>query len=105
MVVKGEKLGSRVPDWSIDVLWIRTGALFRRSNAIHPTLLSQHERLPRMTCHEHVCVMCIRFLLQGILRFESPRLTYMSNCFSCGCQDVVNLLDWWINGSCLAGHS
>jgi hypothetical protein len=40
------------------------------SSRIHPTLLRQRERLPHMTCHERVCVMCIRFLLQDVYRFE-----------------------------------
>jgi hypothetical protein len=39
---------------------------------------------------EGVCVMCIRFALQGVHRFESPRLSGMSNCFSCDCHQVVN---------------
>jgi hypothetical protein len=35
-----------------------------------------------------VCDMLIRFPLQGVHRFESPRLLNMSNHLSCGCQHV-----------------
>jgi hypothetical protein len=51
MIVLGEKLG-RVPratqlGWEVELR-----ALFLRSSTSHPTLLGQHERLPRMeTAH------------------------------------------------------
>jgi hypothetical protein len=54
-----------------------------------------------MTCHERVCVMCIRFLLQDVQQFKSSRLSNMSNLLSCGRQDVVNYWNddyWWFNG-------
>jgi hypothetical protein len=36
-----------------------------------------------------VRVMCIRFVLQGVNQFESPRLLDMSNSLSCGSQHLV----------------
>jgi hypothetical protein len=54
------------------VLGIVMGELFLRSSRIHPTLLGQRERLPCIACHERVYVVCIRFLLQDVHRFESP---------------------------------
>jgi hypothetical protein len=46
---------------------------------ISPTLLGQRERLLRTTCLERVCIMCIRFLLHDVYRFESSQLSDMSN--------------------------
>jgi hypothetical protein len=59
-------------DQLICVLGIVMGELFLRSSRIHPTLLGQRERLPCIACHERVYVVCIRFLLQDVHRFESP---------------------------------
>jgi hypothetical protein len=50
-------------------------ALFLGNSRIYPTLLSQCERLSRMACHERVHVVCIKFLLQNVHRFESARLS------------------------------
>jgi hypothetical protein len=54
-------------DWSTDVLGIVTRDLFLRSSRIHSTLLCQRERLLHTVCHEHVYVVCIRFLMQNML--------------------------------------
>jgi hypothetical protein len=40
-----------------------------------------------------VCVMSIRFFLLCVHRFESPWLSGMSNCLSCGSQHVDNLIE------------
>jgi hypothetical protein len=57
------------------------GNTFSWEQSIYPTLLGQRERLPRMGTvrrkrmwigAKSVRVMCIRFLLQGVHRFESP---------------------------------
>jgi hypothetical protein len=48
MAVGGEKLGGGPADRSAGVLRIVTGALFLRSSRVHPTLLDQCQRLPRM---------------------------------------------------------
>jgi hypothetical protein len=53
-------------DRSVDGLGIMTGDLFLRSSRIYSILLSQHERLSRTSCREHICVVCIRFLLQDV---------------------------------------
>jgi hypothetical protein len=83
MAVRGEKLGDRHADRSASVLGIVLGSLFLRSSKIRLTLLSQRERLPhtgtaRRKCTSGVCgptqgecVVCIRFPLQGVHRFES----------------------------------
>jgi hypothetical protein len=39
-----------------------------------------------------VCVVCIKFVLQGVHQFESPRLSDMSNCFSCDHHHIDNYL-------------
>jgi hypothetical protein len=70
----------------------RVGSTFSREQCIHPTLLTTHERLPRMgTAHSkhtlgvrglvwEVYVSCWSgFPLQGVYRFESPRHSDMSN--------------------------
>jgi hypothetical protein len=72
-------------DWSSDLLGIMMGDFFLGNSRIRPTLLGQHERLPHTAYHEHVCFMCIRFLLYDVYQFESPQLTDMSNRLSCGC--------------------
>jgi hypothetical protein len=48
-----------------------------------------------MACHERIRVVCIRFLLQNVHRFESPQLSDMSNHLSYGRQHVVN---YWNDG-------
>jgi hypothetical protein len=53
-------------DRSADVLGMLMGAIFIRSSRIRPTLLDHRDRLPCMACHEHVRIMCIRFLLQDV---------------------------------------
>jgi hypothetical protein len=92
MVVLEEKLGDGPMDWSTDVLGIVLGAPFLRSSRVHPTLLMATERLPGMYSarRKHTCgicgltrevyVSCVSgFPLQGAHRFESPRLSDMSN--------------------------
>jgi hypothetical protein len=63
------------------------GSTFSQEQLIYPTLLGQRERLPRTGTVRRkrtwigarsVRVMCIRFPLQGVHRFESPRLSDMS---------------------------
>jgi hypothetical protein len=79
-------------DRSPGVLWIVSGALFLRSSEIYPNLSAPHERLPRTgtarrkrTSGVHglaweAYVSCWSdFLLQGVYRFESPRLSNMSS--------------------------
>jgi hypothetical protein len=44
---------------------------FLGSSGIRPTLLGQHKMLMCTACHERIRVMCIRFHLQDIHRFES----------------------------------
>jgi hypothetical protein len=91
MVVLGEKPGDRLADWSADMLEIVLGALFLGSSRVRPTLLMASERLPRMWIahRKHTCVIrgltreayvsCVSdFPLQGVHRFESPRLSDMS---------------------------
>jgi hypothetical protein len=92
MVVLGEKLGGKPVDWSADVLGIVLGALFLWSSRVRPTLLMASERLShtwtackKCTCGvcglaQEVYVPCVSgFLLLGVHRFESPRLSDMSN--------------------------
>jgi hypothetical protein len=99
----GEKLGGGHANRSADVLGIMSRVLFLGSSRICPTLLSQRERLPCTgTAHKKrtsgVCglawkayVACVSgFPLQGVHRFESPRLSDMSNRLSCGRQHIVN---------------
>jgi hypothetical protein len=51
-----------------------------------------------------VCVMCIRFPVQGVHQFKSPRLSDMSNRLSCGSQHIrglftcISTLDWLSSG-------
>jgi hypothetical protein len=40
-----------------------------------------------------VHVVCIKFSLQGVHRFKSPRLSGMTNHLSCGRQHVDNLME------------
>jgi hypothetical protein len=77
-------------DQSFSVLWIGKGTLFLMSNRIHPILLSQRERLTYTACHEHICVICIRFLLLDVHRFESSRLLDMNNHLSYDSQHVIS---------------
>jgi hypothetical protein len=53
-------------NWSADGLGIISGALFLGSSG--PTQLHWHlhERLLRMSCHEHIRVVCIKFLQQDV---------------------------------------
>jgi hypothetical protein len=46
-----------------------------------------------MSCHERIHVVCTKFLLQDVHRFESLRLSDMSNRLSCDIQYIVNLLE------------
>jgi hypothetical protein len=79
-------------DQSAGVLWIVSGALFLGSSGICPNQSVPHERLPRTGTarRKHtlgVCGLaweayvpcCSGFPLQGVHRFESPRLSDMSN--------------------------
>jgi hypothetical protein len=80
-------------DRSAGVLWIVSGALFLRSSGICPNLSAPHERLPRTGTARKKRMQGVRglaweayvscwldFSLQGVHRFESPRLSNMSNC-------------------------
>jgi hypothetical protein len=77
---------------SANVLWIVSGALFLGSSGICLILSASHERLPRTGTARRkrtsgirglaweVYVLCWSgFPLQGVHRFESPRLLDMSN--------------------------
>jgi hypothetical protein len=79
-------------DWSAGVLWIVSRALFLGSSGICPNLSVPRERLPHMgTAHRkrtpgvrglawEAYVSCwSAFPLQRVHRFESPRLSDMSN--------------------------
>jgi hypothetical protein len=94
MVVLGEKLGGGPTDHSAG-LGIVSRALFLGSSRVCSTLLMACERLPhtwiaRMKHTWGVCglaweayISCVSgFPLQGVHRFESPRLSDMSNRFS-----------------------
>jgi hypothetical protein len=89
MVVLGEKLGGEPVDWSSGVLGIVSGALFLGSSRVRPTLLIASKWLSRTwTAHrKRTCdvrglgreayVSCVSgFTLQGVHRFELPRLGY-----------------------------
>jgi hypothetical protein len=91
MAVLGEKLGGGPADHSAG-LGVMSGALFLGSNRVHPTLLLAYERLPctgtahrKRTSGVHglaweAYVSCwLGFPLQGVHRFELPRLSDMSN--------------------------
>jgi hypothetical protein len=92
MDVRREKLSGGHVDQSAGVLGIVTGALFLRSSRIRPTSLTQRQRLPCMgtarmkhmggvrgLLMKSIHVVLIKFPLQGVHRFESPRLLDMSN--------------------------
>jgi hypothetical protein len=79
-------------DQPAGVLWIVLGALFLGSSGIRPNLLMTRERLPRMGTTNRKRMSDIHglvwegyvscqsgFPLQGVHRFESPRLSDMSN--------------------------
>jgi hypothetical protein len=100
MDVLGGKLDGRPADHSAE-LGV-SGALFLKSGRVHPTLVMASERLPRTwtarrkrTCGvrglvREAYVSCVSgFPLQGVHRFDSPRLSDMSNHLFCGCQHVV----------------
>jgi hypothetical protein len=91
MAVLGEKLGGRPVDHSA-MLGVVSGALFLRSSRVRPTLLVACKRLPRTGTTRRKRTLGIRglvweayvsywsgFLLQGVHRFESLRLSDMSN--------------------------
>jgi hypothetical protein len=52
------------------------------------TAWDTYGRGPYADWAQDVCGVLIRFLLQGVHRFESPWLSNMSNRLSCGCQHV-----------------
>jgi hypothetical protein len=101
MVVLEEKL-RRVPRTTQSGREVESGALFQGSISIRPTLLGQRERLPHTGTTNRkrmsgVCglaqkayVLCIKFPLQGVHRFESSRLSDMSNRLACGRQHITN---------------
>jgi hypothetical protein len=89
----GEKL--RWVLWTTQPSWeVESGTLFLGSSSIRPTLLTTYKRLPRTGTARRKHTLGIRWLeweahvscwsgfpLQGIHRFESPRLSDMSNRF------------------------
>jgi hypothetical protein len=89
MAIRREKLGGGPTDWLASVWGIVSGALFLRSNKVHPTLLGQRERLPCMgTAHgKHTC--CIRGLVK-----EAYVLCVSS--FPCKVYIDLNHRDSWI---------
>jgi hypothetical protein len=91
MAVLGEKLGGRLADHSVG-LGVVSGALFLGSSRVRPMVLMACEILSRMGTarRKHTSgvrgltweayVSCwLGFPLQGVHRFESPRLSDMSN--------------------------
>jgi hypothetical protein len=69
------------------------GSTFSREQCIRPTLLTTRKRLPRMGTARRKHTLGVRelaweayvscwsgFPLQGVHRFESPRLSDLSNC-------------------------
>jgi hypothetical protein len=91
MVVLGEKLSCGPVDHSVG-LGVVSGALFLESSRVRPTLLVACERLPRTGTARRKHTTGVRgltweayvscwsgFPLQGVHRFESPRLSDMSN--------------------------
>jgi hypothetical protein len=91
--VLGEKLGDEPVDQSADVLEIVSEALFLRSSMVRPTLLMASKMLLCRGIAHRKCMSGIRelareayvscisgFSLQCVHRFESSRLSDMSNC-------------------------
>jgi hypothetical protein len=91
MIVLREKLGGGSADHSVG-LGVVSRALFLGSSRVRPTLLIVCERLPRTGITRRKRTPDVRglaweayvscwsgFLLQGVHRFESPRLSDMSN--------------------------
>jgi hypothetical protein len=91
MVVLREKLGGRPADHSVG-LWIVSGAFFLRSSRVHPMLLVACKRLSHTGTARRKRTPGVRglvweayvscwsgFPLQDVYRFESPRLSDMSN--------------------------
>jgi hypothetical protein len=91
MAVLGEKLGGGPTDHSVE-MGIVSGALFLMSSRVRPTLLVPCERLPctgtalrkrtpgvRGLAWEAYVSCWSGFPLQGVQRFESPRLSDISN--------------------------
>jgi hypothetical protein len=102
MIVLGEKLDGGPADHSTG-LGVVLGALFLGSSRVRPTLLMACKRLPRTwtarrkrTWGVHglaweVYMSCVSgFPLQDVHRFESSRVSDMSNRLSCGSLHVVN---------------
>jgi hypothetical protein len=88
----GREAECELVDRSAGVLWIVLGALSLGSSGICPNLSVHRERLPRMGTARRKHTPGVRglaweayvscwsgFPLQGIHRFESPRLSDMSN--------------------------
>jgi hypothetical protein len=96
----GRETGWRTSDRLADVLWIGMPTPFLGSS--HPAQLywQLHKRLLHTACHERVHIVCIKFLVQDVHQFESPRLSDMSNHLSCGSQHVDNSVEL-MEGSCL----
>jgi hypothetical protein len=91
MDVLGEKLGGRPADHSAG-LGVVSGAIFLGSSRVRSTLLVSCERLPRTGTARRKRTPNVRglaweayvsywsgFHLQGVHRFELPRLSDMSN--------------------------
>jgi hypothetical protein len=91
MVMLGEKLGGGPAD-HLAGLRVVLEVLFLESSRVYPTLLMACKRLPRIgTAHRkrtlgvhglawQACMSCwLVFPLHGVHRFESPRLSDMSN--------------------------
>jgi hypothetical protein len=91
MAMLGEKLGGGPADHSAG-LGVVSGALFLRSSRVRLTLLVACERLPRTGNAHRKHTMGVHglaweaymscwsgFPLQGVHRFESPRLSGVSN--------------------------
>jgi hypothetical protein len=94
MAIMGEKLGGGLANRSADVLYIKTRTHFLGSSGPAQLHWRLRERLSCRSCHEHVRVICIRFLLHDVHQFKSLRLSDMSNYhLSCGSQHADNLLE------------
>jgi hypothetical protein len=88
------------------VLWIVSGALFLGSSEICSNLSVTHEMLLCVDRMRYIWSGTIRelsmgcvwhwsgFPMQGVHRFESPRLSNMSNRLSRGSLHVENLMAW-----------